>query len=389
MTDSAAVPASVAQVRATARRVAHEVLAPHSDAVDREGRWPAEGMRALGEAGLLGLTVSTDDGGHGQGMQGLAAATEELGRVCGSTGLVFGMHCVAAKVIDVGATPDQRHRYLGPIVAGEHVTSLALSEPGTGVHFYLPRATYRPKGEAFVVNGHKSFVTSGGHADSYVASVVGAHADLDPGTFSCLVVDRGTPGTSWAAPWDGLGMRGNSSRSLLLEDADVPRANLLGTEGDETWYLFEVITPYFLVAMAGTYLGVAQAALEATVDHLRERAYTHTGEQVGAADTVAHRLGELWIAVERARQLLFHAARLGDAGHPDARTALFACKAEVADAGVHVANEAMTLSGGRGYASDGILGRALRDVRAAHVMAPSTDLLKTWLGRSLLDLPLL
>jgi isovaleryl-CoA dehydrogenase len=376
-------------LRETARDVASSVLAPRAELTDREGRWPREGLTALGEAGLLGLTVSRDVGGHGQGMLALALVTEELGRVCGSTGLVYGMHCVGAKVIDVRATDDQRRRYLAPIAAGQHVTSLALSEPGTGVHFYLPRATFRPQGDVFAVNGHKSFVTSGGHADSYVLSVVREQADLDPGTFSCLVLDRDTPGVRWDDPWDGFGMRGNSSCSLRLEDAEVPRTNLLGDEGDETWYVFEVVAPYFIVAMAGTYLGVARAALEAATDHLRSRVYTHTGEAVGASDTIAHRLGGLWGAVERSRQLLHHAARLGDAGDPDARTALFASKADVAEAAVHVANEAMTLAGGRAYAANGVISRALRDARAAHVMSPSTDLLRTWLGRALLDRPLL
>lgn len=141
--------------------------------------------------------------------------------------------------------------------------------------------------------------------------------------------------------------------------------------------------------MAGTYLGIAQAALESVSEHLRTRVYAHTGEQVGAADTVAHRLGALWAVVERTRQLLYHAARLGDTGGPGSHTALFASKAEVAEAAVDVANEAMTLAGGQAYAADGLLSRALRDARAAHVMSPSTDLLRIWLGRSLLDLPLL
>lgn len=389
MADLAGMPAPVLGVRDTARQVATSVVAAHARDVDREGRWPRESLQALGEAGLLGLNVTTEVGGHGQGMLALAVVTEELGRACGSTGLAYGMHCVAAKVVDLSATQEQRDRYLRPIAAGDHVTSLALSEPGTGAHFYLPRATFRPNGGTYVVNGQKGFVTSGGHADSYVVSVVGEDADLDPGTFSCLVIERDTPGTAWTDPWDGLGMRGNSSCSLLLEDVEVPAGNLLGAEGDETWYLFEVITPYFIVAMAGTYLGIARSALETTTEHLRTRVYAHTGEQLGAADTVAHRLGEVWATVERTRQLLHHAARLGDAGDPDAQRALFASKVEVADAAVRVANEAMTLSGGRGYASNGPLSRALRDARAAHVMAPTTDLLKIWLGRSLLDLPLL
>jgi isovaleryl-CoA dehydrogenase len=389
VTETATLPRPVLGVREIARDVATSVAATHAEAVDRDGRWPRESLETLGEAGLLGLTVSPEVGGHGQGLLALAVTTEELGRVCGSTGLVFGMHCVAAKVIDARPTPDQRDRYLGPIAAGDHITSLALSEPGTGVHFYLPRATFRSRDDGFTVNGQKSFVTSGGHADSYVLSVVREHADLDPGTFSCLVLDRDAPGVRWDEPWDGFGMRGNSSRSLHLEDAEVPRHNLLGEEGDETWYVFEVVAPYFIVAMAGTYLGIARAALEATTEHLRSRVYTHTGDQLGASDTLAHRLGGLWATVERSRQLLLHAARLGDAGDPEARTALFASKAEVADTAIHVANEAMTLSGGRAYAANGLLPRALRDARAAHVMSPSTDLLKTWLGRALLDRPLL
>jgi isovaleryl-CoA dehydrogenase len=389
MGDPVGLPAALRAVRDAAREVATSTVADHTGTVDGEGRWPAEGMAALGEAGLLGLNVSAEVGGHGQGLLALALATEELGRVCGSTGLVYGMHCVASQVIDVRATDEQARRYLEPIATGRHVTSLALSEPGTGVHFYLPRATFQPKDDGYVVNGHKGFVTSGGKADSYVISVVREHADLDPGTFSCMVVERDAPGASWTDPWDGFGMRGNSSCSLLLEDVVIPSDGLLGAEGDETWYLFEVITPFFIVAMSGVYLGIAQAALEQAVEHLRTRTYAHTGEQVGANDTLAHRLGGLWGTVERTRQLLHHAARLGDAADPAARLALFASKAEVADAAIHVANEAMTLTGGRAYASNGSLARALRDARAAHVMSPSTDLLRTWLGRSLLELPLL
>jgi len=299
------------------------------------------------------------------------------------------MHCVAAKVIGVKATEDQRRRILAPIAAGEHVTSLALSEPGTGVHFYLPRVTYRRDGDAFVVAGNKSFVTSGGHADSYVLSVVEASADLDPGSFSCLLLESGTERATFDDGWDGFGMRGNSSRGLELDDARVPIANLLGAEGDETWYLFEVIAPYFIVAMAGVYLGVARAALDAAVAHLRERTYTHTGATLGAETVLTHKLGDLWTAVERSRQLLQHAAALGDRGVPEARPALFATKSDIAETAVRVSNEAMTLTGGRSYAGTGVLTRALRDARAGHVMSPTTDLLRTWLGRSLLDLPLL
>lgn len=371
-----------------ARDIARSVLREHADAIDAEARWPAQGIAALGEAGLLGLHVGADLGGHGEGMQALAVVTEELGRECGSTALVYGMHCVGTKVAASRPTASQVDRYLRPIAAGRHVTSLALAEPGTGVHFYLPRTTFRRDGDTYCVNGRKSFVTSGGHADSYVLSVVREGAEIDPGTFSCLLLEDHAD-LGWGEPWDGFGMRGNSSRSLVLDEVSVPATALLGEEGDETWFVFEVIAPYFIVAMAGTYLGVAQSALDAAVEHLSKRTYDHTGERVAAAEIVAHRVGVLWATVERTRRLLYHAAWAGDTGAPDARQALFACKAEVADAAVAVANDAMTLVGGIGYGHGGRIGRALRDARAAHVMSPTTDLLRTWLGRSLLDLPLL
>ncbi|MDP9022689.1 MAG: acyl-CoA/acyl-ACP dehydrogenase [Actinomycetota bacterium] len=388
MSDATLVPPHLEELRSLANETAVTVLRAHADDVDEEARWPSEGIRALGEAGLLGLHVSAELGGRGEGMLALALVTEQLGRECASTALVYGMHCVASKVLAVKPTQDQVERYLRPIAAGQHVTSLALSEPGTGVHFYLPRTAFRRDDDRFVVNGRKAFVTSGGHADSYVLSVVAEGVRIDPGTFSCLLLEA-SPELRWQGEWDGLGMRGNSSRSLLLEDVEVPASNLLGAEGDETWFVFEVIAPYFLVAMAGTYLGIAQAALDDALAHLRKRTHEHTGERLGAADTVAHRVGELWAAVERTRQLLYHAARLGDAGHHDGKHALFACKAEVAEAAVHVVNEVMTLVGGMGYGRGGRLGRALRDVRASHVMSPTTDLLRIWLGRSLLELPLL
>lgn len=389
MPEAALLPSHLVELRERAHRVATTTLAAHADEVDEQGRWPVESLAALADAGLMGLHVDPSLGGSGEGLLALALVTEQLGRACGSTSLIYGMHCVGSKVIGVKATAEQQQRYLRPIAAGEHLTSLALSEPGTGVHFYLPRVTFRRGDGLFTVDGRKAFVTSGGHADSYVTSVVSGDSDMDPGTFSCLLVDEGSPGLSWEDAWDGMGMRGNSSRAMVIDGTPVPAANLLGAEGDETWYVFEVIAPFFIVAMAGTYLGIASAALDHTVDHLRKRTYVHTGERAGSADTVTHRLGSLWSTVERTRHLLYHAARLGDAGHPEAREALFACKAEVADATVAVVNEAMTLTGGLGYARNGLLARALRDARAAHVMTPTTDLLKTWLGRSLLDLPLL
>jgi alkylation response protein AidB-like acyl-CoA dehydrogenase len=240
------------------------------------------------------------------------------------------------------------------------------------------------------VDGEKQFVTSAVHADSYVISTAAPEsAPGDPGRFSFVIVDRDRPGLVWGAPWTGMGMRGNESRSLRLEQVRIPRTNLLGELGDQIWYVFEVVAPYFLMAMSGTYLGLASAIVDITTSWLKQRTFAHSGESLADAPVLQHRLAEMWMSVESARQLVYHAARLGDAGDPGALAPLLASKAQIGDVVVQVANEAMTVCGGQAYQQNALLARFLRDARAAPIMSPTTDLLKIWTGRALLGRPLL
>ncbi len=378
----------VEDVRGRAREIATSVVAEDSAKEDREGAWPERSLRALTDAGLTALHVPRELGGHGLGLEALVVACEEIGRESPSAAICFGMHCVATAVIAAKATDHQRERYLEPIAAGEHLTTLALSEPGTGSHFWIPETQIEPDGDEHILRGTKSFITNGGHADSYVLSVAGVEAGGGEGTFSCVVVDAGSEGMEWQEEWVGFGMRGNSSRAVELRDVRLPRENLLGEPGDQLWYTFEVVTPFFLSAMAGTYLGVAVEAVEVARDHVGGRRHSHTGELIGSDPVVGLRLGEMWLEMERTRQLIYKGARAGDVQEGDALLAILGAKAAAADSSVLLANEAMTLSGGRGYAEQGKLTRLLRDARASHVMAPTTDQLKQWIGRALLGLPL-
>lgn len=385
------VSASIDAVVNIARDIATTVLAPEAEAVDREARWPAHSFAALADAGLMGLMVPHELGGLGGGFEMLARVTETLAQGCSSSAICFAMHCVGSSVIASKATEFQRGAFLVPIAEGRHITTLALSEPGTGVHFYLPGVTFRRDDDrgAFIVNGAKSFITNGTHADSLVISAVAEGHELDPGTFSCLAIDGRSEALEWGPAWDGFGMRGNSSQTAVLRDFSVPREALLGAEGDESWYVFEIIAPLFLVAMAATYAGIARASVNVAAAHLKNRRYAHTGRMVGAEPVVTHRLGELFTKAESARQFVFHAARSADAQADDAKAAILSSKAFVADTAVAVTNDAMTLVGGKGYEANHSSARLVRDARASHVMAPTTDLLKTWLGRTLLDLPML
>ena len=372
-----------------AREIASAVIAPNVEREDREALWPAAAMKALGEAGLMGLNVPAEFGGHGQGLAGLLAVSQVLAQESPSTALCYAMHCVGSAVIAAKATPFQEEAYLEPIARGAHITTLALSEPGTGAFFWLPETRLTRSGEGFALTGTKSFVTNGGYADSYVVSTA-ADGDLhEEGSFSCVVLDADRPGVRWDPPWAGLGMRSNSSRTLHLDAVATPADRLLGAEGDQLWYVFEVVAPYFLMAMAGTYLGVADAAFDMAREHLKTRRQSHSGELLGANPLLAHRLGGLWTELEKTRQLVQSAADAADAGEADALLGVLACKAAAGDAAVDLTNEAMTLTGGMGYRENGKLARLLRDARAAHVMSPTTDLLKTWVGRALLGQPLL
>lgn len=383
-------PLDLGTVLKRALEVTREIVAPDADGVDRDGRWPEAGMRALQQAGLGGLVVPRQHGGAGHGLVALAQVCEIIGRECPSTALCFGMHCVGSAVISAKTTDEQRDRYLAPICEGRHITTLSLSEPGTGAHFYLPQTHLRilESGD-FLLDGTKSFVTNGGHADSYVVSVKTDENGQEGDEFSCIVLPADSQGMSWGEAWSGLGMRGNSSRTLELQEVPVRRGDLLGRVGDQIWYVFNVVAPCFLLAMAGAYLGIAAAAADEARANLKRRHYSHSGDALGDQPVLQHQLGALWSRVEQIRRLVHHAAHSHDTGTDDATLKVLAAKAETDVGVIEVVNQAMTMAGGIAYREGARLQRMLRDARAAPVMSPTTDLLRIWLGRALLDQPLL
>ena len=376
-------------VRERARIIAQTVAAPLAEAVDEQAMWPQHSMKALAEAGLLGLHVPLRLGGLGQGLMGLIAVTEQLGQACSSSSMCFGMHSVGTAVIAAKATPHHENKYLAAIGRGEHITTIGLSETGSGVHFYLPDTEVRREGEGYRVTGVKQWVTNSAHANSIVVSCRNADEDTEHGEFTCVVVDSDSPGCHLQKGWEGFGMRGNDSRPVMFDGAEVSPDGLLGNEGDQIWYVFEVVAPYFLTAMAGTYLGIAQAAFDIALKRIQQREYAPLQESLSDAPVIQYKIAELWAKLEQARQIIYKAARMGDAGDPNALPFILSSKAIAGDTAVEICNEAMSLCGGSGYGENGMLPRLLRDARASHVMAPTTNILKLWLGRSLLGAPIL
>jgi alkylation response protein AidB-like acyl-CoA dehydrogenase len=356
---------------------------------DKHGGWVRESMEALKTSKLTGLVVPAESGGMGQGLYAMVRVCEILGASYSSAGLCYGMHCVGSAVLAAKATSWQKTNYLEAIAAGKHITTLALSETGTGAHFYFPQTQLKVNDADIILNGNKSFVTNGGHADSYVISTVGVEESSAPDQFSCVIVDANAKGIEWGKPWAGIGMRGNSSLTMALNNVSLSKDHVLGETGEQLWYVFNVIAPYFLMAMAGTYLGVAGAAFEEARKSIKARTYSNSGTNLSNISIVQHRLGELYEKLETAKALIYNASQAGDKGAPEAMTLILAAKNAAANAAVDITNEAMTLAGGRGYMEHSLLEMLLRDARASHVMSPTTDILYTWIGRALLEEPLL
>lgn len=380
--------ARLADVLQAVKTVAEEIARPNAATIDREAVWPEEAIRALQAAGLGGLVVPREYGGLGHGLYALARCCEILGAECASTAICFGMHCVGSAVIAARVTEAQAEAYLRPIAEGRHLTTLALSEVGTGAHFYYPQCRLvRGRDGSLEIDGSKHFVTNGSCADSYVVSV-NYDDDQNLPQFSCVVLDAGLKGLSWGERWQGFGMRGNESRALTIDRVQLSTDALLGAMGDQIWYVFNVVAPYFLTAMSGTYLGVATSALSSTRRHLMEREYKHDGRVLAEATVLQHRFGTVWGKLESARRIIYSAGQLFDSGDEDAVLSVLTSKAEVAEVATNVVGECMSLMGGIAYRDGSQIQRNLRDVRAAHVMAPTTDLLRIWTGRTLLGQPI-
>lgn len=373
----------------TAREIGDTIIKKEAVSADQNAGWVSQSMQALKDAKLTALVVPKKYGGMGHGLYALVRVCETLGSSYSSAGLCFGMHCVGSAVISAKPTAWQIENYLKPISEGKHITTLALSEAGTGSHFYIPETGLSNNGADFLLNGEKTFVTNGKHADSYVVSMAAVDETAAPGEFSCAIVDLKSKGVSWGDKWEGLGMRGNSSINMHLKDVPVTGDHILGEKGDQLWYVFNIIAPYFLSAMSGTYLGVANAAFNEAKNAITKRNYNYSGTKLSQISLVQHRLGHMYEKLQAAKALIHHSALAADQGSQDAMPLIFSAKTAAANCAVDMVNEAMTLAGGIGYRNNGILGMLLRDARAAHVMAPTTDMLYTWIGRALLEQPLL
>jgi len=296
------------------------------------------------------------------------------------------MHVCACQVI-AAAPFTRRDEILREIAAGRHLSTLAFSERGSRSHFWAPVSQVAVKGEHHRLTALKSWVTSAGRADSYVVSTRSASAKEITDS-SLYLVSRDVPGMEVAGTWNGLGLRGNASAPMCLEDVSVGVSDRLGADGEGFRLMMEAVLPWFQIGSAAVSVGIARAATEATRRHLLAAKLEHQGQPLASLPNLRARLAQMQIAVDTQVSFLDHAAQQMENPGPNTLRTILESKAAAAEAALQVTDLAMRTCGGAAFSKQVSVERNFRDARAGAVMAPTTDVLHEFIGRALLEMPL-
>jgi alkylation response protein AidB-like acyl-CoA dehydrogenase len=363
-------------------------IAAHSDSVDREARFPVEAVAGLAEHGLLGLGVPADLGGPGGGPAEIVAAVERIASACSSTAMVYVMHAIAAQTLLAGSAGGANRDVLREIGAGRHLTTLAFSEQATRSHFWAQASRAALDGDRVIVDARKSWVTSAGHADSYVTATGAPGSSGDALVTELYLIAADSPGITVGGPFDGLGLCGNASSAIEFAGVRVDASRRLGPPASGMALMMEATLPWFVLGCAACCVGLAGAAIEMAAAHLQGARIEHLGTPLAGIAVNRARLAEAKIRHLQARALLLQVADQVAAGHPDAQLGVLALKAAAAEMAIAVTDETMRVCGGAAFSRQLPLERLFRDARAATVMAPTSDVLRDLLGRALTGMPL-
>jgi alkylation response protein AidB-like acyl-CoA dehydrogenase len=372
------------QVVATAATIADADIRPQAATVDQTAAFPRHSIAALGAGGLLGLTIPAEYGGLGHGLRTMAATLDTVAQRCASTAMVYLMHlCGVACYV---AAPARTHPFLREAAAGRHLSTLAFSEKGSRSHFWAPvsRATGDGTG-AVRLNASKSFVTSAGHADGYVVSTLAPDAAAPLESSIYLVLGRDA-GLTVEGAWRGLGMRGNASAPMTLADVAVGSDRALSKPGKGLDMMLGVVLPAFQVGTAAVAVGLAEAAVQATIGHVTHARLEHMNSSLADLPTLRAQIARMRIETDRARAHLGAVLDSLEAPGPATQLMVLEAKAAATEAAVGVTDMAMRTCGGAAFAGAHGIERMFRDARAPIVMAPTSDQAYDFIGRALCGL---
>jgi alkylation response protein AidB-like acyl-CoA dehydrogenase len=377
----------MSQWTSKAEKIARDVLARHAADVDRQARWPAESIDALKADGFLGLTVPATHGGAGEGPRTFAGVLSRLAEGCASTAMIYLMHVCGTQVVVAAPAFGRRDQVLRNIAAGRHLSTLAFSEKGSRSHFWAPVSQAKVDGDRFQITTDKSWVTSAGQANGYIVSTLAAGA-AEPTASTLYFVSAETAGLTVAGRWAGLGLRGNASAPMRLENVTVSASDRVCEEGRGFDTMVNVVLPWFQLGSAAVSLGIARAAVAGVREHLLGAKLEHLGQSLAALPNLRAELARMQIISDAQAAFLHQVAWKMENPQPDTMLAVLGSKAAATEAALQVTDLAMRVCGGTAFSGLLSVERNFRDARAGSVMAPTTDVLYDFVGKAVLGMPL-
>ncbi|UXS03609.1 isovaleryl-CoA dehydrogenase [Agrobacterium tumefaciens] len=369
----------IAALRESVRAFADDRIAPHADAIDREDKFPRQLWPEMGRLGLHGITAFEEYGGANMGYLAHCVAMEEISRASAAIGLSYGAHSnLCINQIHRWGRDEQKRRYLPKLISGEHVGSLAMSETEAGSDVVSMRLKAERKGDHYVLNGSKMWITNGHEADTLV---VYAKTDVSAGPrgITAFLIEKEFPGFRPAQKLDKLGMRGSPTSELVFEDCEVPQDNVLGKLNDGVTVLMSGLDYERAVLAAGP-VGIMQAAIDLVLPYSRER--QQFGKPIGEFQLVQGKIADIYTAMNASRSYVYAVAKACDSGRitrQDAAGAiLFA-----AERATQVALDTIQLLGGAGYVNESPAGRLLRDAKLYEIGAGTSEIRRMLIGREL------
>jgi alkylation response protein AidB-like acyl-CoA dehydrogenase len=373
-----------------AQEIAIRVLAPSAAQNDKMGRFSTEAVESLGESGLLALLLTVDLGGSGLGPRTFAAVVATLAEADASVAMVYLMHILGAATISA-ARPSAAQTImpiLREIGAGRHLSTLAFSEAGSRSHFWAPVSRAHRNGNGVRISAKKSWVTSAGYAQSYIVSSLNPDG-AGPTDSTLYLLTADTRGLAVAAPWDGLGLRANASAPITLDDCQVAAEFQLTDDGAGFPAMLNVVLPLFNLGTAAVALGLCRAAVAGTASHLKSARFEHLGQSLGESlPTLRAQLAAMQIDTDglsaRIDDLIEHLEKPRDT----TMLRVLETKAAAGEVAISVTSAAMRVCGGAAFSKHLSIERLFRDAHAGAVMAPTGDVLREFIGKSLLGMPL-
>jgi isovaleryl-CoA dehydrogenase len=366
-------------IRTTARDFAQDEIAPRAAEIDRSNQFPRDLWPKMGAIGLHGITVEEEFGGSGLGYLEHCIALEEVSRASASVGLSYGAHSnLCVNQIRRNGSLEQKHKYLPKLISGEHVGALAMSEPGAGSDVVSMNTRAEKRGDRYVLNGSKMWITNGPVAETLV---VYAKTDPNAGTrgITAFLIEKDMKGFRPAQKLDKLGMRGSDTSELVFEDCEVPEENVLGYVGRGVNVLMSGLD-YERVVLAAGPLGIMQAALDVVIPYVHDR--KQFGQPIGTFQLVQGKLADMYVMMNACKSYVYQVAKACDRGETTREDAAGAILLS-AEQATKVALDAIQLLGGNGYINDYATGRLLRDAKLYEIGAGTSEIRRMLIGREL------